>query len=143
MQVSNLDHLFLCGRAIMMLETSTSSLSFRFSELSQPIWSLLPLVPQLRKEQFMKKTMSVLLMGFIGLVGTFRWIRVLPEEPFFCLAYGYPRFGVSSNIQQNHRRFSIRPLFAEFADRVGTHLDHFSTLRGMWRMCGCTLRTPD
>src|SRR5260370_31635598 len=32
MHVSNLDHLFLCARAIMILETSTSSPSFRFSE---------------------------------------------------------------------------------------------------------------
>src|SRR5216684_1366844 len=83
MQVSNLDHLFLCARAIinaLMLEASTSSLSFRFSELSQPIWSLLTLVPQLRKEQFMKKIMSVLLMGFIGLVGTCAWAGSARED---------------------------------------------------------------
>ena len=36
-EVSNLDQLFLPDGAIMMLETSTSSLSFRSSELSQPI----------------------------------------------------------------------------------------------------------
>jgi len=58
----------------MMLEDEHLFSSFRFSELSQPTWSLLLVVPQLRKEQYMKKTMSVLLMGFIGLVGTFRWI---------------------------------------------------------------------
>jgi len=35
--VSNLDQLFFTSGAIMMVETSTSSLSFRSSELSQPI----------------------------------------------------------------------------------------------------------
>jgi hypothetical protein len=69
----------------------------------------------------MKKTMSVLLMGFMA------WLELSG--------------GFESKTTED---FSIRPLFAEFADRVGTHLDHFSsTLRGMWRMCGCTFRTPD
>ncbi len=36
-EVSNLDQLFFTGGAIMMVETSTSSLFFRSSELSQPI----------------------------------------------------------------------------------------------------------
>ena len=62
----DLDHLFLCASAIMMLEDEHLFSSFRFSELSQPTWSLLLVVPQLRKEQFMKKTMSVLLMGFMA-----------------------------------------------------------------------------
>jgi len=53
----DLDHLFLCASAIMMLETSTSSPSFRFSELSQPTGVF---------SSFMKKTMSVLLMGFMA-----------------------------------------------------------------------------
>jgi hypothetical protein len=35
--VSSLDQLFLPNEAIIMVETSTSSVSFRSSELSQPI----------------------------------------------------------------------------------------------------------
>jgi hypothetical protein len=34
----------------MMMETNTSYLSFRFSELSQPIWSLLLLVAKIPKD---------------------------------------------------------------------------------------------
>ncbi len=36
-KVSNSDQLFFLGGAIIKVETSTSSLSFRSSELSQPI----------------------------------------------------------------------------------------------------------
>jgi hypothetical protein len=42
-EVSNLEQLFSCTWAIMALETSTSSLSFRSSELSQPILKFSPL----------------------------------------------------------------------------------------------------
>src|SRR5208337_1178281 len=64
----------------MILETSTSSLSFRFSELSQPIWSFLLLVPQIPKGKTMKKVMPLLLMSLVGLVGTFAWAGSTRED---------------------------------------------------------------
>jgi SH3 domain-containing YSC84-like protein 1 len=64
----------------MMVETNTSYLSFRFSELSQPIWSLLLLVAKIPKDNYMKKIMSLLLMSLIGLVGTLAWAGSARED---------------------------------------------------------------
>ena len=58
-------------------------------------------------------------------------VRVLPEEPFFCLAYGYLDLGCPAIFGKTPEDFPFDRLFAEFADRVGTHLDHFSTVRGV------------
>jgi hypothetical protein len=44
-KVSNVDQLSFSRSAMIALETSSSSLSFRLSELSQSIWSFLLLVP--------------------------------------------------------------------------------------------------
>src|SRR5260370_40707255 len=80
MHVSNLDHLFLCARAIMILETSTSSPSFRFSEAKSAHLESSPLSSAASKGTIHEKIMAVLLMGFICLVGTWSWAGLASED---------------------------------------------------------------
>ena len=65
-------------------------------------------------------------------------IRVLPEEPFFCLIYGRLRFSLLCKIVQNSRRFSVRWAFAKFEDRVCTRVDGLAhTLRNLIHVDFC------
>jgi hypothetical protein len=77
--VSNPDQPLSWVWAIMMLETSTSTLSFRSSELSQ-LSEVFSSVLFLKGKQFMKRITSSLLMSCLGLFGTFAFAGSARED---------------------------------------------------------------